>query len=117
MAITYNSHGAKAEKKTSKRLQGQLTPASGALPHAKGDFKTGGFLVENKSTNKKSLSFKLEWFRKISKEAVSQSLYPAVSTQFVDDHGNSLNGGNWVTIPEYIFKELLDGVFNTDTKD
>ena len=67
------------EKRTAKEFKGRTTPASGALPHAKGDVRTGSrregfnesdFLIENKFTDKQYYIFKKDIWDKISKEAL-----------------------------------------------
>lgn len=104
----HKQHGQRAEKKAAKRLKGQLTPASGALDGAKGDFHLKEFLVENKATEKKSMGLELQWLAKIAQEAVDHGKYPALSMQFVTLDGQPKQDGAWVAIPEYVFKELLE---------
>ena len=94
------SHGFAAEAKTSKRLGGSLRPGSGNIEGLKGDFTVDGFLFENKSTIKKSMSIKYEWLDKVSKEALSEGKTAAVSIQFVEADGTPLPGGAWVLVPE-----------------
>jgi hypothetical protein len=100
-------HGRKAEKKAAKRLRGSLTPASGALQHAKGDIRKGQFLLDSKATVKQSFRVTTEQLAKISKEALDSGKDPALLIQFVDDSGH-LHVGAWVMIPERVFKELAE---------
>ena len=99
-------HGKKAERKTAKRLGGVTRPGSGAVEGAKGDILLATYLLENKSTEKASLSLKRAWLEKISKEARAEGKTPGLSLQFVDKMGNPLHYGRWVLIPEDEFKEL-----------
>lgn len=101
-------HGRRAEKKTAKRMKGRLTPASGAMVGAKGDFALPKFLVENKSTNNASLSLKLEWLEKISKEAVCVGKEALLTIQFVKANGEPVNFGKWALIPESVLNEILE---------
>lgn len=101
--------GRRAEKKTAVRLGGRQTAASGALDAQKGDFSAKDFLCENKSTVNASLSLKLDWLQKITREALPNGKHPALSLQFVDGEGRVVKAGGWVCIPESLFKELLDG--------
>lgn len=100
-------HGRKAEKKAAKRLKGSLTPASGALQHAKGDIRKGDFLLDSKATVNASFRLTVEQLAKISKEALDAGKDPALLIQFVD-HSGHLSAGAWVVIPERVFKELAE---------
>jgi hypothetical protein len=95
-----HKHGQKSEVKTAKRLGGVPRPGSGAVAGAKGDIMLSEYLVENKSTEHKSISIKLEWLEKISVEAREESKIPALAIQFVDKAGNSKRNARWVLIPE-----------------
>lgn len=66
------------------------------------------FLVENKSTEHKSISIKLEWLDKISVEAREEGKAPALSIQFVDKAGNSKRHARWIMITEDEFNEFLE---------
>ena len=100
-------HGTRAEIQASKRLGGRLQHGSGNHSHSKGDILTAGFLIESKSTVAESLSVKVDWLRKIAKEAADVSKEPALILQFVDGNGKVLREGGWVMVPERVFKELL----------
>ena len=82
-------HGQKAEVRASKRLGGRLQPGSGCISE--------------------SLSLKLEWLRKISKEAADITKEPALTIQFVDGSGRPVLDGAWVMVPERVFKEIIGG--------
>ena len=101
-------HGLKSEKKTAKRLAGRLRPGSGAVEGAKGDILLSTYLLENKCTENASLSIKLAWLEKISKEARGENRTPGLSLQFVDKLGNPMPFGRWVLIPEDEFKEMQE---------
>lgn len=101
-----NDHGQRAEKRAAKRMGGRQQPGSGSQQHSKGDIKLERFLVESKSTIHESLGLKLEWFRKISKEAIDINREPALAIQFVDGAGRTIPDGDWVAVPARVFKEL-----------
>lgn len=99
--------GRRAEKKTAVRLGARVTPASGALDAFKGDFAVKDWLVENKSTVNASMSVKLDWLQKISREAAPNGKTPALAVQFCNEQGEPVPGGRWVMVPEDVFEELL----------
>ena len=107
MARGTHKHGQKSERKTAKRLGGTTRPGSGAVAGAKGDILLTDYLVENKATEHKSISLKLEWLEKISVEAREEGKVPALSIQFVDKQGNSKKRGRWVLIPESEFNNVI----------
>lgn len=100
-------HGIASEKKTAKRLSGKLKPGSGAMEGAKGDMSVDGYLIENKSTIKESMTLKLDWLHKISNEALQTNQTPALAIQFVTGNGDAKPFGKWVAIPERDFQEYL----------
>ena len=66
------------------------------------------YLVENKSTEHRSISLKLDWLDKISVEAREEGKVPALAIQFVDKAGNPVRRGRWVMIPEDEFAEMIE---------
>lgn len=102
-------HGTKAEKKLAHRLGATLTPASGALPGAKGDMTTERFRIESKSTVKDSFRLPLETLCKAADEATEQGQVAAVAVQFVTSGGRLRRCGSWVAVPEHVFRELTEG--------
>jgi hypothetical protein len=98
--------GRKAEEKTAKRQRGQLTRASGAMQHGKGDIVLDefDFLCENKSTRAGSITIPHDWLAKISREALEQKKKPALTVQFTDGLGNPIKFGAWVLVPENVFE-------------
>lgn len=103
---TKTAHGSLSEKKTAKRLGGDLTPASGALGSAKGDIVFKEVLMESKATIKNSITIKLEWLAKISREATDVFKSPALSITYVNKDGEPRKFGKWVMVPESIFKDI-----------
>ncbi len=99
-------HGTLSEKKVSKRLEGKLNPGSGAIGGIKGDIKFKEILMESKATIKDSISIKLDWLAKISREASDSSRSPALSVTYVNADGDPRKFGKWVMIPESLFKEI-----------
>ena len=84
----------------------RTTRGSGSQRGHKGDIKGDGFLIESKATSHKSLGVKLEWLRKIAKEALAQNSVPALAVQFVDSEGEAVHMGSWIMVPETSFREF-----------
>lgn len=110
-----NSHGKAYEKKGALSLAARLTPASGAMVGAKGDMRlarmTGqDFLIESKSTTALSLPVKLEWLVKISEEAVTKGMHPALLLAFVTQSGKPKPhcDSEWIAMPKSVYLELLE---------
>ncbi len=100
-------HGQKAEKRTAKRFGVNSRVGSGAVDGFKGDFEVRDFLVENKTTEHRSISLKYNWLRKISKEALAENKEPALAIQFVDRDGYPIaQDAAWIMIPERVFNEM-----------
>jgi hypothetical protein len=100
-----HKHGQKSERKTAKRLGGTTRPGSGSVDGCKGDILLTDYLVENKSTEHRSISIKLDWLGKIGREAREEGKVPALAIQFVDKQGNPVRNGCWVLIPEDEFND------------
>jgi len=102
------AHGTTSEQKTAKRLNGRLTPASGALEGAKGDFNMTSFLVECKSTIHHSIGLKLDWLLKIKGEARKKEKMPALTITYVNGAGEPLTDGRYVVLREDDFKSIIE---------
>lgn len=101
------THGLKAEKRTAKRFDTKPRAGSGSIEGYKGDFALDSFLVENKSTEHKSISLKYDWLHKITLEALAENKDAALAIQFVTLGGEPIEqDAKWVLIPERIFKEM-----------
>lgn len=105
-------HGTLSEARVSKKIGGRLTPASGAMEGAKGDFNLDVnedylFKMECKATNSKSMSLKYEWLCKIRNEALETNRIPALTISFVDPKGRAVPNGDHVVIPLWLFTELI----------
>ena len=102
--------GRKAEESAAKRFRGQLTPGSGALEGAKGDFKATinavDFLMENKTTSGASMTLQKGWLLKIYQEALEMNKTPALSIQFTNATGGSEKRERWVMVPESVWLEM-----------
>lgn len=102
------AHGAVSEGNVSKRIGGVPVPRSGALAGSKGDVKLPEFLIEAKATTSDEFRLKFEWLGKILKEARAIGRFPALFVSFTHGNGRSKRNGDWVLIPEKVFKELID---------
>jgi hypothetical protein len=101
-----NEHGNKSEKRVAKKLGMKQTPASGALPGAKGDMKNSEYLMEAKSTINSSMQLQKGWLDKIQKEAMAINRVPAVTISFVVGSGAAKLLGDWVMVPSWFWEEL-----------
>jgi len=73
----------KAEEKDAKTFNASLTPRSGGLWFAKGDSKSDKFLIENKTTEKKSFSISNLLWKKVEKEGLLNQRIPLISLEFL----------------------------------
>ena len=73
------------EQDVADKLQGRRTIGSGNIWHDKGDIKAKDYLIEVKSTKKKSISLKLSWLKKIEKEAIKIGKKPALVLDIQDN--------------------------------
>jgi hypothetical protein len=103
-----HEHGQRSEKRLAKSFQARLTPASGALSGAKSDFVLPSFRFEAKSTVNNSFSVKLEVLEKITREAMETNREPVVTVSFVTGNGQPRLFGDWVLIPQHVFRELTE---------
>lgn len=96
--------GRLAESRLARQLGGTQTPASGAVPGAKGDIRVGGFLVEAKSTVGGSLSVRHDVLLKIALEARDQARVPALAVTFTTGDGRPVRHGSWVMVSQAEFE-------------
>lgn len=101
-------HGERSERRLAKTLRANLTPASGAMRGAKGDFLRKDLMMEAKSTIHASLSVELGWLVKVSEEALAVGKLPALTMSFVRPDGKSKPHGDWVAVPLHVFEALTE---------
>ena len=111
-----NHHGYAAEAKLSKRLGAKLTPGSGNNMQ-KGDMTVDNFRIEAKATKARTMRLELHWLEKITEQAIRTGMKPALAFQFVDESGNHVPAGSWVSIPESVFEELLEKANHAEKDD
>jgi hypothetical protein len=110
--VPRNAHGKLYEQRVAKKTAIRLTPASGAMPGAKGDGRLSTeaqkWLVEMKSTDKNTHSIELGWLVKITEEAAAAGRNPALLFSFVLKDGRPRPNAptEWVAMPLYLFEEL-----------
>ena len=92
-----------SEKKAARVFGGRLQPNSGALKPVglKGDVKSSRFLVDDKCTDKESFTLKRELWQKLSNQAWSNHLRPALRIDFA-------KGSPLYVLDEMTFKEMLE---------
>lgn len=96
----------KQEKRIAKKMGGRKQPRSGGITGHRGDVKSKQFLVETKTTSKKSYSLTTKVLTKISEEAFGQNRDPLVVVQFEKGHESGMVE-EWVVLPATIFWGLL----------
>ena len=113
----------KQEDRLAKKLGGKKQKGSGSAKFNKGDVRMPEMLTEAKHTDKKSISVKLEYLRKITKEAQAYDLIPALAIAFgwlptdsTEEKAYRAVERDWVLIPSAFLRELLD-VYRERTKD
>ena len=83
--LTKRARSQKSEKALALKHGGRVQPASGALPvkSLKGDVRLKHFLIDDKTTEAKSFSLKLEDWMKIRNQAYSmQRRHPVIHVNF-----------------------------------
>lgn len=91
------------EKRVAKKVDGRTTVASGAVPFDKGDVSSESFLIECKTTDKKSYSLKNEIFEKIAREAVNVGKIPLMAIE--------INGAEYIVCRDYDFFSIIKEEF------
>lgn len=95
---TTTERSQKQEKAFAKKIGGARTPGSGAFAGHKGDVRNPDFLVECKTTEKKSIRLEREWLEKIDQEALVKQKCPLVHLQF--EKTSKKTEKRWVLMPE-----------------
>ena len=100
---TTKSRSKKSERAASKIFKGRVQPNSGACDRArlKGDVVSDIFLVDDKTTDKESYSFKYATWKKLSNEAWAINKRPAMRIDFPE-------GSPLYVIDETTIKEMLE---------
>lgn len=108
---------AKQENKIAKDIQGKVTIASGALYFQKADVRNSKFLVECKTTEKKSFPLTTKIWDKIEKESLRDNMRIPLLCIDVEDGTNDIDNSlvvfNWNDLVAY--KE--EGLFNNTKID
>lgn len=84
------------EKSAAKTLGGRTTVGSGNKG-MKGDVWAGNLMVECKSTDKRSISLKLDWLEKLVREAFQKGREAVLLLRW--DANTTLPPGDWAVIP------------------
>jgi len=100
--------GRGAESLLARRLSGRRVPGSGNQDHSKADVVAGSYVIEAKSTVAASMSVKLSWLEKVTKEAAMTGRRPALSVMFVRSDGRPKPHGRWVMVEEHVFDEFCN---------
>jgi hypothetical protein len=76
----------KKESKDAEEFGGRVTPRSGGMWSFPGDVKTDDFLIDAKTTDKKSYSLTVETWRKLYSQALKSQRLPLLSIQLVKEN-------------------------------
>ena len=93
----------KQERLTAKQLGMKRQPASGSQWHSPGDVKGQRFLIDNKTTEKKSYSLKAQDIRKIMGEALFADRDWCLQIDFEDPAQKPIRVA---VVPYHILEEL-----------
>ena len=96
----------KKENKDAEQFGGRVTPRSGGLWSFPGDVKTDMFLIDSKTTDKKSYSVTANTWRKLYSQALKSQRLPLLSVQLVkeDIEVVVLDKNDFITILEDLEK-------------
>lgn len=97
----------KQETEVAEAVDGRRHTGSGASMYSKSDGSSSRYQIEAKQTKHSSMSVKLEWIIKITREAVAKAKVPLLSVRFLNI-GFKDNGveSDWILMPLSEFKEL-----------
>ncbi len=90
--------GREVERRVLKKIKARPQPNSGAMPGMPNDGVKGKYLIEVKSTEKKSMSIKEDWLMELEENALMHGKHPALILVFREKP--------WVAIPLEDFKKL-----------
>jgi len=79
---TIKKKAIKQEKRLSEKLGAKLTPQSGAQDTSPGDMILGNYIIESKSTSKKSISLKQEWLNQLKQSPINYKKIPTLILEF-----------------------------------
>mgnify|MGYP001614488199 CR=1 FL=1 len=111
--------GQKTERRILKKIGAHRQPASGAIPGLPNDGIKNRYLLEVKSTQRKSLGIKREWLESLEENATARSKVPALlmilnrvnSVGSFSTHRMRMEAetAEWVAIPLRDFERLTKG--------
>jgi Holliday junction resolvase len=78
----------KQERAAAKRFQGRITPASGSR-HLKGDVLSRRFLIECKTTSKRSIALNRDWIDKMIEYTSGDGRIPILEIEFQESATHS----------------------------
>ena len=95
------------ETEIAELVDGRRHNGSGASMYSKSDGSSARYQIEAKQTKHSSISIKLEWLIKITREAIAKVKIPLLSVRFLNigfkDHGVE---SDWIMMPLSEFKHL-----------
>jgi hypothetical protein len=84
---------------------GKRHSGSGSSPYLKSDASSDHYQIEAKQTEKKSISLKMDWLKKIYYEAVGRHKQPMLTIRFLNMPIDV--DRDWIMIPKTEFEELI----------
>ena len=111
------NRGQQTERDILKKIGAKRQLGSGSLPGFPNDGVIGKYLLEVKSTQRRSLGIKRKWLEDLEENAITRGKIPAMimifnSTQSIVAHGLPwvrVCENEWVTIPRRDFELLTKG--------
>lgn len=95
------------EEQAAELVGGRRHSGSGSQVFRKSDASSRDYQVECKQTEKESISLKLSWLEKISREAEGMGKEPLLHIRFLE--AEDYVGKDWVMIRSREFEELKKG--------
>lgn len=101
------------EEQAAELVGGKRHKGSGSVHGHKSDASSEDFQIECKQTEKESISIKLEWLDKISREAFGRGRKPLLHIRFLQADG-IMNQKDWILISAKDFKNYVVCGFSSE---
>jgi len=98
--------GQEIERRILKEIGARRQPRSGGIPGFPNDGTIGRYLIEVKSTTKKSLGLKRKWLEDLEENALTHGKTPAIIVVFNDAKRVTNQRQEWVAVPRWKFERL-----------
>ena len=107
----------KQENDIAEMIDGRAVGTKGSRQKGmkRSDAQSARYEAECKQTSKKSISIKVDWLLDICRLAIGNKKIPLVAIRFLQTHADV--DPDWVLIPSYEFKRLLENADNQGVED